>query len=104
MTGESPRPGTSGWTFLSNHAHVMVCLHREPELTIREIAGRVGITTRGVQIIIGQLAEEGYLVVNRSGRRNSYALNAGLPLRHPLERDFSVLTLLTALDPARGRA
>ena len=47
-----------GWTFLSNHAHVLVCLARDPELRLREIAELVGITERAASSIIADLEEE----------------------------------------------
>lgn len=90
-------PRGSTWTFLSNHAHVMVCLTQEPELTMRDIAARVGITQRGVQKIIVELSRDGYLISTRHGRRNTYTLNSHVPLRHPLERHATIGDLLKAI-------
>jgi MarR family len=82
-----------GWTFLSNHAHVLLCIAREPELRLREVALRVGITERAVQRIVADLEEGGYLSHSREGRRNRYEVHLDRPLRHPLEshRDVGVL-------------
>ena len=87
----------SSWTFLTNHAHVMVCLRRDPTARIRDIAVAVGITERAAQRIVSELEGAGYLTRSREGRRNSYALHPELPLRHPLEGDHSVMELLDLL-------
>ena len=81
------------WTFLSNHSHVLLCIAREPELRLREVAHRVGITERAVQRIVADLEEGGYLSRVREGRRNRYEVHAGRPLRHPIaaHRDVSLL-------------
>ncbi|MGI5290614.1 helix-turn-helix transcriptional regulator [Nonomuraea polychroma] len=92
------------WAFLSNHAHVLVCLDRDPDTTMREVAEQVGITLRAVQGIVAHLVEEGYLVVERHGRRNHYTLDRTRHLRHPLEQHSTVGDLLDALaDPGRPR-
>lgn len=86
-----------GWTFLTNHAHVLVCVATTPDATGRDIAAQVGITERAVQAIVADLVAGGYVVRTREGRRNRYSLNPDLPLRHPIERDHTVGELLAAL-------
>jgi len=95
--------GPGGWTFLTNHTHVLLCIARDPEARLRDVAGLVGITERAAQRILADLVASGYVSRQRVGRRNSYALVPDLPLRHPLERQCAVGTLLSALDtrPAR---
>jgi len=88
------------WTFLTNHAHVLVCLTGDPDLRGWEIARRVGITERGVQKIVADLVQEGYLTRERVGRRNRYTVNADIALRHPLESHQSVGELLAAVTGA----
>ena len=83
-----------GWTFLSNHAHVLLFLSVDPESRIRDIADAVGLTERAVQRIIGELAEEGVLEITRTGRRNRYRINSSCHLRHPLESERTVRDLL----------
>lgn len=78
------------WTFLSNHAHVLICLSRDPESLLRDVAGQVGITERAVQRIVADLEEGGFIHRKRDGRRNTYELNLSLPLRHPLEQDRTI--------------
>lgn len=73
------------WTFLSNHAHVLICLADDPMLPLRDVAQRVGITERSVQRIVSELEEGGYLVRSREGRCNRYTLRKTQSLRHPIE-------------------
>jgi DNA-binding MarR family transcriptional regulator len=89
------------WTFLSNHAHVLVCLALDPDVRLREVAAEVGITERAVQGIVGDLEEAGVIVRERQGRRNTYRLKLDSPLRHRLEAHRSIRALLSlVLDPA----
>ena len=88
-----------GWTFLSNHTHVLVCLARNPDQVLREVAQQVGITERAVQRIVAELEAGGVVRRERHGRRNRYALNLDAPLRHPLERHCTVGELLRSVTP-----
>ncbi|MER3389652.1 MAG: winged helix-turn-helix domain-containing protein [Microcella sp.] len=85
------------WTFLTNHTHVLVCLSEDPDLRMRDIAERVGITERGTQRIVAELVDGGYLVKTRDGRRNRYSVVDDVPLRHPLERTHTIGELLRAV-------
>ena len=73
------------WTFLSNHAHVLILISRDPDIRLREIADQVGITERAVQRIVSDLETDQYVERERIGRRNRYLVHSDLPLRHPLE-------------------
>ncbi len=73
------------WTFLTNHSHVLLCLYEQPDMRLREVAIRVGITERSVQRIIHELADYGALTILREGRRNHYIIDGSLHLRHPVE-------------------
>lgn len=90
-----------GWTFLSNHAHVMLVLARDSTKRLRDIAGEVGITERAVQRIVAELVEAGALHRERIGRRNHYVLNWDLPLRHRLEQSHTVGEILQTLAADR---
>lgn len=95
-----------GWMFLTNHAHVLVCIAEDPGIRGRDIAERVGITERAAQAIIADLVADGYVTRTRVGRRNNYTINQDSPLRHPLEHDHTVgelLVMLGRLRPARRR-
>ncbi|SHK42243.1 Winged helix-turn-helix DNA-binding [Rubritalea squalenifaciens DSM 18772] len=87
-----------GWTFLSNHFHVLVVLSRDPAARIRDIADEVNITQRTVQRILNEMVEEGVLSVEKSGRRNSYLINRNYSLRHPLESKHKIGELLDLLS------
>ena len=101
-----PRPVASApastaaptWTFLSNHSHVLICLHRESELTVREVAQRVGITERSVQRIIGDLEDAGFLVRERVGLRNRYRFDTSESLRHPIESHCTIGDLIGLVE------
>lgn len=87
-------PPATPWTFLSNHAHVLVCIAADPEARMRDVAQRVGVTERAVQRIVAELEEGGYLLRRKEGRRNHYEVTASRPLRHPLERHCMTDALL----------
>jgi len=74
-----------GWTFISNHGHVLVCLAADPEVLVRDVAASTGITERAVQQIIGDLEHAGVVARVRVGRRNHYLVCRDQRLRHPLE-------------------
>jgi DNA-binding MarR family transcriptional regulator len=90
-------PGERSWTFLSNHAHVLLCLAADPDQTLPVIAEQVGITSRAVQLILADLIDGGYVRRTRNGRRNHYEVNPDGRLRHPLEAHHRVADLITAL-------
>ena len=85
------------WTFLTNHAHVLLCVARDPDVRLRDVAEFVGITERAAQRIVADLVEAGYLDRTREGRRNSYQLNPDIPLRHPMDRDHAIGDILEVL-------
>ncbi len=92
------------WTFLTNHAHVLLCIARDSSLRMREIADRVGITERAAQRIIGDLVDGGYVTRKKVGRRNEYVVNPDVPLRHPISRDHEIGEVLSVLrDPVEKR-
>ena len=84
----------SHWTFLTNHAHVLLCLTKNPDFRIRDIAGIVGITERAVHRIVSDLAEAGFVDVKRDGRRNVYVTHPEKNLRHPVEAHRQVADLI----------
>ena len=86
------------WTFLSNHAHVLVCLADDADALVREIAERVGITERPVNGIIAELAAAGIVRIRKVGRRNHYSINRRARLRHPIESHKTVDDLLNAVS------
>lgn len=93
-----PKPPPASWTFLTNHAHVLLCIAKDPEVRLRDVATTVGITERAVQRIVTELEEGGYLTRERDGRRNRYEVARALPLRHPLEAHRKVSALLALVE------
>jgi predicted transcriptional regulator len=86
--------GSRKWTFLSNHAHVLIYVLQNPDARIRDIADAVGITERFAHAVVTDLVNAGYLNVERQGRRNVYSVNESLSFRHPLESHVQVRELL----------
>ena len=95
---------SASWTFLSNFAHVLICIAQEPTIRLRDIAVKVGITERAVQKIVLELEAAGAIERHREGRRNNYSINYSLPLRHELECHKTIGDLLTLIvrGPERG--
>jgi IclR helix-turn-helix domain len=87
----------AGWTFLTNHAQVLLCIARDPGVRLRDIADRVGITERSAYGIVLDLADAGYIVKEKAGRRNRYEIQAHLPLPEPSSRERTVGEVLTLL-------
>ena len=86
--------GQRAWTFLSNHAHVLILISRDPEVRLRDIAAAVGITERAATGIINDLEASGYLTRIKDGRRNRYTVHRNRRFRHPQEAGHSIDELL----------
>jgi hypothetical protein len=101
MEGESmsdsaaPGPTTRPWTFLTNHARVLVEIARNPHIRLRDVAAGIGITERAAQTIVNDLEEAGYITRTRVGRRNHYNVDPTRPFRHPADADQRIAGLLT---------
>ncbi len=91
--------GETRWTFLTNHAHVLLTIARDPQARMRDVASRVGVTERAAQKLVADLVEAGYITRTRSGRRNSYTVATGRPLRHPVDSGHELDELLAVLVP-----
>lgn len=88
-------PDAATFHFLTNHAHVLLCISADEDVTVRDLALRIGITERAVMRIIGDLDRAGYLVREREGRKNHYTINPHLPLRHEIEQHCSIGDLIS---------
>ena len=89
-----PGPPWRTWTFITNHAHVLLAVAQDPELRVAEIAAAAGITERSAYRILSDLAQAGYLRRTRVGRHNRYELARDLPLNDALVGDDTVRDLL----------
>jgi DNA-binding MarR family transcriptional regulator len=89
----------ASWTFLTNHARVLLCIAHDPGVRLRDIAARLDITERSAYGIVTDLAQAGYIVKQKDGRRNRYQIQVHLPLPEPTSRERTlgeVLALLTS--------
>jgi DNA-binding IclR family transcriptional regulator len=94
----------ANWTFLTNHARVLLCIAHDPGVRLRDIAASLGITERSAYGIVTDLAEAGYIVKQKDGRRNRYEIQAHLPLPESTSRERTVgevLNLLGGTDDLR---
>jgi predicted ArsR family transcriptional regulator len=87
------------WTFLTNHAQVLLCLAQDSEIRLRDVAERVGITERAAQRILADLIETGYVQSTRVGRRNQYIVARGQAMRHVAQFGVEIGPLLDLLQP-----
>src|SRR5947208_7520473 len=85
------------WTFVTSHTQVLLCIARDPEVRLRDVAATVGITERAAQRIIADLVEAGYVERKRVGRRNHYLVRTDLRMRHPLQQTHEIGELLDLL-------
>jgi len=88
---------SKNWTFLSHHAHVLLALSENPNLTIEELAKIAGLTTRSIVNVLKDLEDGGYLVKSREGRNNHYEINLKAQLRHSTSREHTIGALISAL-------
>ena len=97
MAHKEPATNETSWTFLTNHSHVLICIAKQPDIRLSEVADLVGIGERSVHRIVHDLESAGYLRVIKEGRRNVYRIDLDRPLRHPLEADHHVRAVITPL-------
>jgi hypothetical protein len=93
--GYDSRPDEKPWTFLTNHARVLVVIARNQHSRLRDIAEAIGITERAAQTIVNDLEEAGYITRTKVGRRNHYSVDPTRPFRHPADADHRIEGLLT---------
>lgn len=100
--------GDSSWTFLTNHARVLILIARDPGIRLRDVAAQCGTTERTAQAIVADLEDAGYLTHTRDGRRNHYRVIPGTRFRHRAEADHEVAGLLALIagydEPDSGAA
>jgi DNA-binding MarR family transcriptional regulator len=94
----SPETDGRRWHFVTSHTQVLLCLQRNPDVRLRDVAATVGITERAAQRIVTDLVEAGYVKRARVGRRNRYVLNRRLPMRHPSQLRHEIGELLDLLS------
>jgi predicted transcriptional regulator len=87
----------SSWSFLTNHAQVLLCIAHDPGIRLREIGEAVGITERAAHRIVAELADAGYISRRRNGRRNQYTIKSHLPLPDQVAGEQKIGDLLAVL-------
>src|ERR1044072_2616529 len=87
----------NNWTFLTNHTQVLLCIARDGDVRTRDIAQTVGITERAAQRIVGELADAGFISIERVGRRNRYAIDRESAMRHNAQAGHDIGELLDLL-------
>ena len=92
-----PIESAQNWTFLSNHAHVLVCVAKNPDMRLSEVAELVGVRERTVHRIVHELIDAGYIAVTKVGRNNVYSIDLDKPLRHPLEAEHNIQAIVAPL-------
>lgn len=93
------------WSFLTNHARVLLCIAHDPGVRLRDIAATVGVTERSAHDIVTDLVAAGYVVKEKDGRRNRYRIQEHLPLREPVGQERTVgemLDLLVGVNAQRN--
>jgi IclR helix-turn-helix domain len=90
----------ASWSFLTNHARVLLCIARDPGMRLRDLAASLGITERSAHGIVTDLAEAGYVLKHKDGRRNRYQIQAHLPLPEPTSQEPAIGEVLALLAGA----
>ena len=91
------------WSFLTNHARVLLCIAHDPDARLRDIAASLGITERSVYGIVTDLTAAGYVIKHRDGRRSLYQIQAHLPLPEPASKEPAIGEVLALLIGSRAR-
>ena len=92
-------PAMSEWTFLTNHANVLICVTEEPDIRLRDLAAKIDISERAVKRIVADLEQAGFISRERQGRRNHYLIHGEVALGGPVTRGMQLSALLSALLP-----
>ncbi len=103
ILSSEPAESNARWTFLTNHAHVLILLDSDPNMVLREVAVQVGITERAVQRIVQDLQEGGFIEREKVGRQNRYRVIKDRPLRHPVEAHRKIGDLLRLISGEEKR-
>ena len=92
-----------GWSFLTNHARVLVCIANDPGVRLRDIAATLGITERSAYGIVTDLSDAGYVVKKKEGRRNRYRIQAHLPVGEAIAQERTIGEVLNVLTDTNAQ-
>ena len=110
ITTEDPSPqllwscAVGTWGFLTNHGRALLCIARDPDARLRDIAASLAITERRAHDIVSDLTEGGYVLKTKDGRRNRYEVQAHMPLPEPNSRERAIGDVLNLLGNSRSRS
>jgi hypothetical protein len=96
-------PPVERWNFLTKHARALLCIARDPDVRLRDIALNLGITERRAYAIVADLTTAGYVIKTKDGRRNRYEIQAHMPLPEPDSRARAIGEVLELLGNSRGQ-
>jgi hypothetical protein len=96
-------PPVERWSFLTKHARALLCIARDPDVRLRDIAANLGITERRTYAIVADLTTAGYVIKTKDGRRNRYEIQAHMPLPEPDSRERAIGEVLDLLGNSRTR-
>ena len=88
------------WTFITNHAQILLAVAQDPAATVAELAAAAEITERSAYRILADLQRAGYVRRRKLGRHNVYEINPSMPLRDPTIENGSVGDLLSLIAHA----
>jgi hypothetical protein len=94
----------ANWSFLTNHGRVLLCIAREPDVRVRDIAASLTITERRAHDIVSDLVDAGYVRKTKDGRRNRYEVQGHMPLPEPTSRDRAIGDVLKLLGNSRRKS
>jgi predicted transcriptional regulator len=98
LSSKSSTPDEKPWRFVTNHTQVLLCVARDEDARLRDIAETVGITERAAQRIVRDLVEAGFIERRRVGRRSHYEIRRDATMRHPAQSSHEIGELLDVLQ------
>jgi predicted transcriptional regulator len=101
VSGQGVVAPVTEWGFLTNHARVLLCVAHDPGIRLRDIAANLGVTERTAHGIVADLANAGYVVKERDGRRNRYQIQHHLPLPEATRSQRTIGDVLDLLGETR---
>lgn len=82
------------WTFLSNYAHVLICLHKNPDILLREVTVKSALQKELSKQLLEIWQNQKFLEKVKSQQEIIPTINRDQKLRHPLESHHSINELL----------
>jgi predicted transcriptional regulator len=84
------------WSFLTNYWVVFAYIAKNPRSTTQNIAQATNLSIRGVNIIIDNLVQDGYITKVKEGRCNSYVVHPERSMQEKFAGDCTIGDMLKA--------